>query len=551
VLIHGAWGLGVGTVSGSVSPDTWTVADTAPYALLASRLGCKDDRVEPAAEGGLATTAVPQEQRDRFCLSEDQVRSLADLVVQAASHYGRPQEVEWAVDREGRAVLLQARPLQVGESAQPPGHAAAVDGHRLLLTGTGASRGCGSGPVWRPPADDSLASFPAGAVLVARNSSPRYVEVMDRAAAIVTDIGASTGHMASLAREFGVPTVLDTRSATEVLADDLVVTVDADGGHVYEGRAERLLEAGPARTADRSVLGTPVHAILTEVARYVVPLTLTDPRSRNFRPQGCQSFHDIARFVHEKSFDVMFQMSDRVTSAQHRATKLEERLPFLLYLIDIGGGLGQVSSPHATREDIRSEPMRALLQGMMHPGLRWWEPRPISVSGFLSVAAETMMGPTDGDHHRRLGDRSYAIVAEAYCNFSSRIGYHFAAVDSHCSDSRSRNYISFRFKGGAADDGRRARRCELIGAILRRLDFQVERNSDLINARLRKYPREEVLARLDQIGRLVVASRQLDMRLGPGAAIDWYADAFFEGNYLFEPPARPKRTGAGSAGPAV
>jgi len=548
LVINAAWGLGIGTVSGSVSPDMWVVTVSEPREIVTRRLGWKDTRVDPAADGGVVAAAVPAEERSRFCLSDEHVLELAGLVVQTASHYGCPQEIEWALDRAGRFVLLQSRPVQMGDGggAQPePAHE--VDGHPLLLSGAGASRGCGCGPVWRFTSEQTLAAFPAGAVLVARHSSPEFVEVMDRAAAIVTDIGATTGHMASLAREFGIPSVLDTRHATQALPEGAVVTVDGDSGGIYGGRVERLL-ASPRAPSGRSVHGTPVHAILIEVARLIVPLTLTDPRSPDFRPGGCRSFHDIARFVHEKSFEVMFRMSDRVTSAKHKATNLDERLPFLVFLIDIGGGLRQSQSPQVRSEDIRSEPMRALLRGMMHPELRWWEPRPISVSGFLSVAAEAMMRPSGGDDgQRRLGDRSYAIVAESYCNFSSRIGYHFAAVDSHCSDSRSRNYISFRFKGGAADDARRARRCELIGEILRRLDFQIERNGDLVNARLRKFPHAEIVERLDQLGRLIVATRQLDMRLGPGTPIHWYADAFFEENYLFEPSrAQPARTPSGA-----
>lgn len=536
IVINAAWGLGIGTVSGSVSPDTWVVADTAARDIVSRRLGWKDTRIDPASSGDVVATPVPPAARDAFCLSDEQVRELAGLVTHTAAHFGGAQEIEWTLDRAGRFVLLQARPLRLGEDGPgQPDPDEAIDGHPLILAGSVASRGCGSGPVHRFTGDRPLAEFPAGAVLVARHSSPQFVEVMDRAAAIITDIGATTGHMASLAREFGVPAVLDTRHATQVLHDGVIVTVDACSGGIYDGRVERLL-ASRTVPPGRSVAGTPIHAILTDVARFIVPLTLTDPRSPDFRPRGCQSFHDIARFVHEKSFDVMFRMSDRVTSARHRATKLDERLPFLVYLIDIGGGLRQTQSAHVRREDIRSEPMGALLRGMTHPDLRWWEPRPISISGFLSVAAEAMMAPAGGDSSQRgLGDRSYAIVAESYCNFSSRIGYHFAAVDSHCSDSRSRNYISFRFKGGAADDRRRARRCELLGEILRRLDFQIERNGDLINARLRKFPHDEVVERLDQLGRVIVATRQLDMRLGPGTPISWYADAFFDGNYLFDP----------------
>jgi pyruvate,water dikinase len=150
-----------------------------------------------------------------------------------------------------------------------------------------------------------------------------------------------------------------------------------------------------------------------------------------------------------------------------------------------------------------------------------------------------MMNPSHETGQRRLGDKSYAIVARSYCNFSSRIGYHFAAVDAYCTDAQTRNYVSFRFKGGAADEARRARRCALIGEILKRLDFQVDRRGDLVNARLRKYPREAIVERLDQVGRLIVATRQLDMRMGQGTSIEWFVNAFFEGNYLFEPGYQP------------
>jgi pyruvate,water dikinase len=542
MLVSGAWGLGLGPMGGSVSPDTWVISKSAEPTILKGRLGWKETRIDPSEDWGVTTTIVPTAARQQFSLSDTQVRDLAGIVLQVESHYGYPQEIEWALDRQGRLVLLQSRPLQtVADERSSAVPESEIDGHRLLLTGAVASRGCGSGVVHRHSEGDDLAAFPEGAVLVTRYSSPQFVKVMARAAAIVTDIGATTGHMASLAREFGVPAVLDTRHATEWLTEGSVVTVDANGGGVYEGRVERLL-AESGRADQRRAAGTPGLATLREVASLIVPLTLTDPRSPGFHPSGCRSFHDIARFVHEKAFEEMFRMSDRVTSATRKATRLDERLPYLVYLIDIGGGLRRAPSPLVRLEDIRSEPMRALLAGMMHPGLRWWEPRPISLPGFLAVATESMLSSDGGDGQRRLGDRSYAIVAEGYCNFSSRVGYHYAAVDAHCSDSSSRNYISFRFKGGAADDGRRARRCELIGAILQRLDFQIERNGDLVNARLRKVPRDAVLQRLDQIGRLIVATRQLDMRLGPGTPIAWYAEAFLNGNYLFDPAGSPAQS---------
>jgi len=161
------------------------------------------------------------------------------------------------------------------------------------------------------------------------------------------------------------------------------------------------------------------------------------------------------------------------------------------------------------------------------------------MSGVASVTTQAIFTPFVEYGERKLGDRSYAIVAEAYCNFSSRIGYHFAAVDSYCGESPSRNYISFRFKGGAADEARRVNRCVLLERILRGMDFQVERQGDLVNARIKKFSRESTLKRLDQLGRLIVATRQLDMRMGQRSSVDWYAKAFAEGNYLFDPDFVP------------
>jgi pyruvate,water dikinase len=290
-------------------------------------------------------------------------------------------------------------------------------------------------------------------------------------------------------------------------------------------------------------------AILEEVSRHVVPLNLTDRRAPEFRAANCRTFHDIARFIHEKAFEEMFRISDQVVATEYQTLRLKEKLPFEVYLIDLGGGLEpHPSGASVLPSQIRSEPMRALLKGMTHPGLRWWEPRSISLGGFMSVATESMFTPAQEPDERRIGDKSYAVVADAYCNFSSRIGYHFTAVDAYVSDSLSRNYVSFRFKGGAADEGRRAKRCELIGEILRRLDFGIERHGDLINGRMRKFDRETLLDRLDVLGKVIVATRQLDMRMGPGTSLEWYADAFFAGNFLFEPESGGR--GAGKPGQA-
>ena len=546
LVINGAWGLGVATVGGSVSPDTWEVSRKTNPSIIRAMLGSKETSIEPLQEGGVAPRPLPENLKTAFCLAPEQVKSLALLIMAAREHYGSEQEVEWALDSSGRFFLMQSRPLRFSARAEgrdePAGE---VDGHELVVRGAPAAAGCRSGPVFLSMRPDDVGGFPEGAVLVARHSSPEYVKVMNRAAAIVTDVGAVAGHMASLAREFRVPAAFDTKVATSLLADGEIVTVDGGSGAVYRGRAESLLcDLGEKR--GQKMRGTPVYKILEEVARLIVPLTMTDPRSPEFSPMACHTIHDLARFTHEKAFEEMFRLSDRVSKDSYQAMVLEARLPFELYLIDLGGGLSRPYGPGKVKpSEVSSLPMSALLRGMSDERLRWWEPKPVSVRGLVSVATESLFGPPGEFGQRRLGDRSYAIIADSYCNFNSRIGYHFTAVDAYCCDTPSRNYISFRFKGGAADEFRRATRCLMIEKILQRLDFQVERHQDLVNARFRKFPPDALLTRLEEVGRLVVATRQLDMRMGAGAPIEWYVEEFFKGNYLFEPNDSPQKGSRG------
>ena len=132
---------------------------------------------------------------------------------------------------------------------------------------------------------------------------------------------------------------------------------------------------------------------------------------------------------------------------------------------------------------------------------------------------------------QRFGDRSYAIASDHYVNFSSRVGYHYAILDSWCGETLSKNYIRFEFAGGAAGSVQRERRVRCIGVILTELGFTVEIVGDRIRARYQKYPRLDVLSRLDQLGRLLIMTRQMDMLMTSDAAVHGYAMKFLNGEY--------------------
>ncbi len=118
-----------------------------------------------------------------------------------------------------------------------------MQGYNVLLDkGIIASKGIGYGKAFILKEEEDLKDFPEGAVLIAKHTNPKYVTVMNKASAIITDVGSATGHMASLSREYQVPTILDTEVATRVIKDGQEITVDAINCNIYDGKVEELLE---------------------------------------------------------------------------------------------------------------------------------------------------------------------------------------------------------------------------------------------------------------------------------------------------------------------
>jgi pyruvate, water dikinase len=534
ILITGVWGLGPYAVGGIITPDTFRVSRSDGFPVLETRVSRKPVRLVCSPETGIVEVGVPPEKQDAPCLSEDQARVLAEYTERIAKHFGCPQDIEWALDREGRTLILQARPLRMqmaGKSCEGVCLPRVPHYPLLVENGAVASPGIGFGPVFQVRSDEDLLRFPEGAVLVARHASPKFVLVMRKAQAIVADSGSITGHMASLAREFSVPAVLDAVNATTNIPHGTEVTVDAYSGRVYQGRVRELESMQKPRTSH--LQGTPVYETLRRIGELITPLHLVDPKSSSFTPQACRSLHDIMRFVHESSYSEMFLISDSIGKAGEGALRME--IPNLdLYVIDLGKGLAASGETRKRIgiELVLSTPFKALLKGMTHEGLRLQEPRPIEIKGFFSVMSEQMF--TNPHVEERFGERSYALVSDRYMNFSSRVGYHYSVLDSYCGETRNKNYIHFSFTGGAADDVRRNRRARAISRIMENLGFAVEVKSDLLRARLQKCEAPLLVETLETLGRLLQFTRQLDMLMASESSVEVVARCFLEGNYACE-----------------
>jgi len=538
VVITAVWGLGPYAVDGTITPDMFDVAKDDDLTILGRKIAQKPLQLAVNPEGGLQELPVPPEQQEAPCLTDDQVKTLARYAVKLEEHYKSPQDIEWAMTRGGRLLVLQSRPLRLESPEEGARRTPLIPGYAVLLEGGEAAHpGVGSGPAFHVNTDQDLVKFPEGAVLVARHSSPKFVLVMPRARAIVTDSGSVAGHMAAVAREFKVPSLLGTQTATAAIPPGVEVTVDAYSGRVYQGRVPELL----ALQEDRKphMQDTPVYEILRRVADNIVPLHLLDPKSPDFGPQACKTFHDLGRLVHEYSYTEMFRISDLAADRGGGALKLDMPIPLDLYVIDLGKGLTGVArgGDRATLDNVASVPFRALLTGMLDPDLQAFEPRPVAFSGLMSVMREQMLAaPQYGE---RFGEKSYALISEKYLNFSSRVGYHYSVLDAYCGATVNKNYITFSFKGGAADEVRRSRRVRAIALVLLALDFTVDVKGDRVDARFAKYEAPVIAEKLEKVGRLLVFTRQMDMLMVSEASVEAVAENFLAGNYRWEPEALP------------
>jgi len=529
MVIEAAWGLGPTVVEGRLVPDRYLLAKEKEPVILEQHLSPKPFRLVPTPEGGGVTKeAVPDFENRQPALTPEELLLLGRYGLQLEQYFGRPQDIEFAIDTDGQVIILQARPLII--SRPWPEASVSPQDHPILIDqGTVACFGVGAGPAFIVESDEDLARFPEGAVLVTRYTSARYGAVLHKAKALVADIGSATSHLAILAREFKIPALVDTAIATQVLQTGQEITVDANHERVYQGRVEELLQSAAQRQP--LLTETPIYTTLRRVLRWINPLNLTDPKLMDFTPSSCQTLHDITRFAHQMAIAEMFELGEQFREEEAFMVRLKTTLPLNLYLIDLGGGLRPRTGNLVDPEDILSIPMRALWKGISHPEVSWAGPITLDAKGLLSVVSRSLAAPASPQADFWL--RTLAIISKNYLNYSSRLGYHFATIDAYVGEIRNDNYISFRFKGGAADEYRRALRARFLGRTLEKLGFDTEVSGDLVVAKLAKYPQALLEEKLDMLGRLMACARQRDMVMRDEKMVDCYIQAFMEGNYRF------------------
>ncbi len=284
VVINGAWGLGEAVVQGMATPDEWIIFKPTLKLgfrpIVTRKLGVKEVKMVFADDGtGTQVRDVVESQRKRFCLSGYEVLQLATWACAIEDHYSKragksqPMDIEWAKDGiTGELFILQARPETV--HAQKSENFIETynlsDNHGApLVSGVAVGEKIGSGTAHVILDTNKITSFKEGEILVTAMTDPAWEPIMKRASAIVTNRGGRTCHSAIISRELGIPCIVGTGNATEVVRSGTDITVscaEGERGNIYYGKIDFTVDRREITDSERPKtqvmmnVGDPDHA---------------------------------------------------------------------------------------------------------------------------------------------------------------------------------------------------------------------------------------------------------------------------------------------------
>lgn len=247
VLINASWGLGENVVKGTVNPDQYAVfkpllKNKNLKPIVEKKLGSKDKKLIYASGTSRLTENVhtPIAEQHQYVLNDDEILKLSRWAVIIEEHYHKPMDIEWAKDGDnGEIFIVQARP----ETVQSIKHTDTFQTFKLkshgpvLLTGLSIGSSIASGPVYHVNSVDDLEKVPEKSIIVTEMTEPDWVPAMQKIVGIITDFGGRTCHAAIVSRELGIPAIVGTGDATQILQEGQKITLscaEGETGYVYD-----------------------------------------------------------------------------------------------------------------------------------------------------------------------------------------------------------------------------------------------------------------------------------------------------------------------------
>jgi pyruvate,water dikinase len=246
VLINSIWGVGEMIVKGKITPDEFYVfkptLKKGYKSIIIKKLGRKNKKYIYSKKGGLKEVNVPQRDQITYSISEKDVLTLSRWACIIEEHYKRPQDIEWAKDGlTGKLFIVQSRPETIYATGKKNFYEEykVTTNKKPIVTGIAIGNKIGQGKVRVIPNVAQIRQFQKGEVLVTKMTDPDWVSIFPLASAIITNEGGKTCHAAIVSRELGVPCIVGTKNATQVLKTGEIVSVDCTQGlkgRIFSGR---------------------------------------------------------------------------------------------------------------------------------------------------------------------------------------------------------------------------------------------------------------------------------------------------------------------------
>lgn len=210
--------------------------------------------------------------------------------------------------------------------------------------------------------------------------------------------------------------------------------------------------------------------------------------------------------------------------------RLVADMPLDVFLFDVGDGISTKTNKDqgVPLSTVTSVPFQALWKGLSHPDVQWKQ-KPFDWDAYDKIELSGGVPPKRDS----FAFASYAVIGADYLHFNIRFGYHFTIVDAMCGENMAENHCMLRFAGGGGDYDHRSLRIDFISRVLERLDFEVEHKGDLLEAKLPSLESHVMVEKLDMLGRLLGATKLMDMVLEDEQMVDNCVDEFYKGRYSF------------------
>ena len=493
--ISAIYGLGEYLMSGDATPHALTVCRRTGQ-VTTRHVAEQSHWMRPLPEGGTRLEPMSTRKRGQAPIDETTARCLADWGSRLEKHFGAPQDVEWALDTQRHLHILQSRPLGLDG---PPVAASEtnIPLERLTVIHNGGRKACSgivSGRIYR--ADQALPGekIPADSILVIPKAAPEYASIVGLVRGVIAARGSAASHLASVAREFGVPMIVDTGRHADQWTPGLWVTLHADTATVYEGRI-RQTDGGPLPSV-ADPFETPVRRRLRALSSRITHHQAAAPRPQADTAPEPSTLYDIIGRTHRYALETL----------QNGEAKNRNPIRTIRWSRDNAAADFMEPSDVSAPE---SDPAARSISGRS------------AGEDLLNDLWSGLSGIDHGENHhaRPLKLDGYALLGDQSFWALVPFGTQQAVVEAiQAPPPQPAIHIRLRILGGADPYYQRCLRTRLIAGVLEELGFRLRINGALLDAAHDAEGNHQGREILAWTGRLLVFSMDTDHALvGPWA----------------------------------